>query len=195
MHAEVFVRFKDEIRAERLVASLPPGSNPADVLKATSLRDRQEVLTAAVYARSEPTFAYIILATDPRSLRVHVHGEPERGGLGELVRQAELLAEALIDLGRSRGAQLASASITLHATNFFITTGRRWSVGERLMKRFVDTIFGDVVVGLFTGVLTGLLTRQWDAATVVGLASVLCLLAWIAIEIGGEADAYHYDHP
>jgi hypothetical protein len=124
-----------------------------------------------------------------------VHGEPERGGLRELVRQSELLAEALVDLGRSRGAHLASASITLHASDFLITTGRRWSAGERLMNRFVDTIFGDVVVGLFTGVLTGLLTRQWDAAMVVGFASVLCLLAWVAIEIGGKSYAYDYDDP
>jgi hypothetical protein len=195
MHAEVFVRFREEIRLERLVASLPTGSDPAEVLEATSLRHRREVLAAAVYARVEPTFTYIILATDPRSLRVHVHGEPERGGLRELVRQSELLAEALVDLGRSRGAHLGSASITLHASDFLITTGRRWSAGERLMKRFVDTIFGDVVVGLFTGVLTGLLTRQWNAAMVVGLASVLCLLAWIAIEIGGKAYAYEYDNP
>ena len=195
MHAEVFVRFKDEIRLERLIASLPPGSHPAEVLRATSLDEHRGVLSAAVYARVEPTFAYIVFKADPRSIRVHVHGDSESCGLRELARQSERLAEALVDLGRSHGVRTARASIMLHAERYLITTGKRCSIGEQLMDRFTDTIFGDVVVGLFTCLFTGLLTNQWNAAVVAGLASVFCVLAWAAIEIGRRSDDYEYDQP
>jgi hypothetical protein len=49
------------------------------------------------------------------------------------------------------------------------------------------------VVGILTGVLTGMLTNQWGAALIVALASVLCFLAWLTIEIRGGRDEYEYE--
>jgi hypothetical protein len=67
------------------------------------------------------------------------------------------------------------------------------SPGARFVRRFSETIFGDVVVGALTAVLTGVLTGQWIAALVVGAASVLCFLMWMGIEISGGRRAYAYE--
>lgn len=192
MHAEVFVRFNDEIRAERLVATLPPGSPPAEVLAGTTLRTNLDVLPLVVYARKEAAFTYVVIWEDARSLSLHVESRGDRPAFRDLVRKAERLADAFIRLGASHGASLRQATITLNAGEIPILEGTYQPFGDRLMKRFAETIFGDVVVGLFTGVLTGVVARQWSAALIAGLAPVLCLLAWIVIQIGGDRDAYEY---
>jgi len=192
MHAEVFVRFREEIRLERLVASLPPGSAPAGALAGTSLRTNLDVLPLVVYARNEATFTYLVFWADVRSLSLHVESRGDRPAFRDLVRNAERLADAFIALGTSHGASLRQATITLNAGEIPILEGSYQPFGERLMKRFAETIFGDVVVGLFTGMLTGVVARQWSAAVIAGLAPVLCLLTWIVIQIRGDRDAYEY---
>jgi len=49
------------------------------------------------------------------------------------------------------------------------------------------------MVGLFTGLLTLFGTRQWNAAVIAALASILCFLAWLVIEISGGRDEYEYE--
>lgn len=192
MHSEVFVRFTEEIRFDRLTTGLPATSDPARVLAETYFSDDPELLTSALYARSETIFGYIVFRDDARSIRLHVEGRTVKGNLSELVRRSEHLAERFIHWGHSHGYRLDCAVINLYADDYFITAGRHRSQGERLLKRFAETIFGDVVVGLFTCVLTGVLTRQWAAGVAVGTASVFCLFAWLAIEMGGGRDEYDY---
>jgi hypothetical protein len=192
MHAEVFVRFREEIRLERLIAGLPPGSDPAVVLVSTTLRANPHVLPVILYARTEAAFTYLVSWADARSLSLHVESRGDKPPFRDLVRRAERLADAFIDLGASHGAVLHHATITLYTGEVPILEGTHQRFGERLMKRFAETIFGDVVVGIFTGLLTGVVAGQWNAALVAGLAPVLCLLAWIVIQIRGERDAYEY---
>jgi hypothetical protein len=193
MHSEVFVRFKDDLRIDRLLSGLPAGTNPALALSRTYFSTSPDVLSSVVYARAETRFVYIVFVEDERSVRVHVEGRASKGNLRELVRQSERLADRFVAAGRSFGVQVDSAAITLYADDYLITVGTRAALGHKLLKRFAETIFGDVVVGSMTGVLTGLLTGQWDAALVVGLASVLCLAAWLTIEIAGGRNAYEYE--
>jgi hypothetical protein len=193
MHSEVFVRFRDDLRIDRLLSGLPAGTTPALALSRTYFSTSPDVLSSVVYARAETRFVYIVFAEDERSVRVHVEGRASKGNLRELVRQSERLADRFVATGRSFGVQVDSAAITLYADDYLITVGMRAALGRKLLKRFAETIFGDVVVGSMTGVLTGLLTGQWDAALVVGLASVLCLAAWLTIEIAGGRDAYEYE--
>lgn len=192
MHSEVFVRFTEEVRFDHLTTGLPTASDPARVLAETYFRGRPELLSSAVYARLETIFGYIVFRDDGRSIRLHVEGRTNKGDLNDLVRRSEHLAEQFINWGRSYGYRLDCAMISLYADDYLITAGRHRTSGERLLKRFAETIFGDVVVGLFTCVLTGLLTRQWAAGVAVGTASVFCLFAWLAIEIGGGRDEYDY---
>jgi hypothetical protein len=193
MHSEVFVRFADDVRFDRLTGGLPTGADPALVLSQTYFSNSPDVLPSVVYARTETTFVYLVFKDDERSLRVHVEGRASKGDLGELVRKSELLAKRFITTGRSHGYSLDCARISLYSDAYLITVGTRRGFGERLLKRFSETIFGDVVVGVFAGLLTGLLTKQWGAALIVALASVLCFLAWLVIEIRGGRDEYEYE--
>lgn len=193
MHSEVFVRFADDIRFDRLLGGLPTSSDPALVLSRTYFSTSPDLLSSVVYARAEASFVYIVFGEDERSIHVHVEGRASKGNLRELVRQSERLADRFVAAGHSYGIQVDSATITLYADDYLITVGTRAALGRKLFKRFAETIFGDVVVGSMTGVLTGFLTGQWDAALVVGLASVLCLAAWLTIEIAGGRDAYEYE--
>jgi hypothetical protein len=193
MHAQIFVRFTEEIRVARLAEGLPPTSDAAEVLARTYLRANLDLLPVTVYARTEAAFAYLVFWADARSLLLHVECRAATATLRDLVRRSERIADAFIALGQSHGARLHEAAIALYSEDVLIVEGRRHSIGDRLMNRFAETIFGDVVVGLFTCVLTGLVTRVWNAALVAGLASVLCFLAWVVIQIRGEPDAYEYD--
>lgn len=193
MHSEVFVRFADEIRVDHLTNGLPAASDAWEVLKETYFRMYPEILSSAVYARSEAKFGYIIFKDDGRSIHLYVEGRTNTGNLKDLVRRSEQLAEGFISAGLAHGYRLDCALISLYADNCLITTGRHRTFRQRLLNRFADTIFGDVMVGLFTCVLTGLLTRQWPAAVVVGTASVCCFFAWLAIEIQGGQGEYEYD--
>ena len=193
MHSEVFVCFKDDIRFDRLLGGLPASSDPALVLSRTYFSTSPDVLSSVVYARAETSFVYVVFGEDERSIRAHVKGRASKGNLRELVRKSERLAERFVAAGRNYGIQVDSAAISLYADDYLITVGMRAGLGRKLFKRFAETIFGDVVVGSMTGLLTGILTRQWDAALVVGLASVLCLAAWLVIEIAGGGNAYQYE--
>lgn len=192
MHSEVFVRFTDEIRIEHLTSGLPAASDARGVLAETSLHSGSEAYGSPVYARSEPNFGYLVWVDDSRSVRMHVEGRSNKGDLRSLVRRSEQLAVWFIQRGQSHGNQLDCALISLYADEFPITAGGYATFGQRLIKRFADTIFGDVMVGLFTCILTGALTRQWEAAVIAGLASLLCFFTWLLIEIGGERDAFEY---
>jgi hypothetical protein len=191
MHSEVFVRFKDEIRVEHLMSELPAASDAGAVLAETHFRMYPEIISSAVYARSEAKYGYIVFTDDGRSIRLYAEGRANKGNLKDLMRRSEQLADSFIRAGRAYGYRLDCALISLYADDYFITAGYHRTFGQRLLTRFADTIFGDVVVGLFTCVLTGLLIRQWAAGVVAGTASVLCFLAWLAIEIGGQ-DEYEY---
>jgi hypothetical protein len=192
MHSEVFVRFAEEIRFDQLTSGLPAPSDARRVLAETYFNGCSEALSSAVYARSETTFGYIVFRDDGRSIRLHVEGRTNKGDLGDLVRRSEQLGDRFIQWGKSHGHRLDAVLISLYADDYPISVGRYRTFGERLIKRFADTIFGDVVVGLFTCVLTGVLTRQWGAAVIVGSSSILCFLTWLLIEIRGESDAYEY---
>ena len=193
MHSEVFVRFADDVRFDRLTGGLPTGADPAVVLSQTYFGNSPDVLPSVIYARTETAFVYIVFKDDDRSLRVHVEGRASKGDLGELVRKSELLAERFITIGQSHGFRLDCAVISLYSDDYLITVGIRAVFGKRLLKRFAETIFGDVVVGVFAGLLTGILTKQWSAALIVALASVFCFLAWLMIEVRGGRNEYEYE--
>jgi hypothetical protein len=192
MHAEVAIRFADEIRVEWLTNGLPAASDPQSVLSLTYFRYSVDLLSSVVYARRETSFVYLVFKDDGRSIRVLVEGRVTKGDLRQLVRQSEHVSNTFVRAGESHGCTLESATIYLHANEDLITTGVRRGFGERLLGRFAETIFGDVMVGLFTGLLTGVITREWLAASVAAVASVLCFFAWLAIEIRGGRDAYEY---
>jgi hypothetical protein len=192
MHSEVFVRFADDIRLDHLTSGLPEGANQKRVLSQTFFSNSPDVLPSVIYAQSETAFVYLVFKEDERSVRMHVEGRASKGDLGELVRKSERLAEGFIRSGQSFGYGVDSATISLYADDYLITVGTRRTFGARLLKRFAETIFGDVMVGIFTGVLTGLITQQWGAALIVVPASVLCFLAWLTIQIRGGRDEYEW---
>jgi hypothetical protein len=193
MHSEVFVRFSDDVRFDRLTGGLPEGADPALVLSQTYYSNSLDALPSVIYARTEFAFVYMVFKDDERSLRVHVEGRASKGELKVLVKKSKLLAERFISTGRSHGYRLDCALISLYSGDYLITVGTHARFGERLLKRFAESIFGDVVVGVLLGLLTGILTKQWDAALIVGLASVSCFLAWLMIEIRGGRDEYTFE--
>ena len=67
MHSEVFVRFADDIRFDRLTSGLPTGANSGLVLSRTYFGNSPEVLSSVIYAQSEPSFVYMVFREDERS--------------------------------------------------------------------------------------------------------------------------------
>ncbi|HEU4451710.1 MAG TPA: hypothetical protein VFR81_01585 [Longimicrobium sp.] len=192
MHSELFLRFRDDVVVERLTAGMAKSADAAAVLTETYLRPSADLLACAVYARVEPVVMYVVFRDDPNTLRVHVEGCATKGHLGELVQRTERLSERLITSARRSGYRLSSATISLYADEHVITIGERHTFGKRLLNRFSETIFGDVVVGFLTFLLAGMLTHKWKESAVVGAASVLCFLAWLTIEIRRSGDGYEY---
>jgi len=122
MHAEVFVRFAEDLRFDLLTAGLPPGSDPAQVLADMDVQPIPDVLATAVYARADTSFGYIVFKEDGRSIRLHVEGRVDKDNLRDLVQRSERVAERFINLGRSHGRGLDCAEITLYASHATITT-------------------------------------------------------------------------
>jgi hypothetical protein len=151
-----------------------------------------DLLASSVYSCVEPAVVYVMFRDDPNSLRIHVEGRASKGHLGELVNRSERIAERLIASARKCGYRLDSVTISLYANDDLITLGKRHTFGRRLLSRFSDTIFGDVVIGFLTFLLAGVLTQKWRESAVVGAASILCLVAWLAIEIKRGSDAFDY---
>lgn len=177
---------------ERLTAGMAKSADSAAVLARTYLGPSPDLLTCAVYACVEPVVMYVVFRDDPNTLRVHVEGCAAKGHLGELVQKTERLSERLITSAQRSGYRLSSATISLYADEHVITSGERHTFRRRLLGRFSETIFGDVVVGFLTFLLAGMLTQKWKESAVVGAASVVCFLAWLTIEIRRVGDGYEY---
>jgi len=192
MHAEVPIRFADNLRVEWLTNGLPAASDPYAVLSLTYFRNSADLLSSAIYARLETTFVYLVFKDDGRTIRVLAEGRVSRGDLRQLIQKTEHVADIFVRAGESHGCALESATIYLNAGEDLITTGCRRRLGERLLRRFTETIFGDVMVGLFTGILTGVITGEWLAGLVAAVASVLCFLVWLLFEFRGGLDVYAY---
>jgi hypothetical protein len=193
MHAEIYLRFADEVAIGKLTPALPPGVGAGSVFAETYLARSADLLPAVRYAYAGTTFVYLVFTEDARSLRIHVEARQAKGALRELVRYAERVSGSFIGSARSRGIGISSAQISLYANDDRITVGQLRGFGDRFLHRFTDTIFGDVVVGILTGLLTGLMTHEWYAALVVGGASVLCFVTWLLIELRGGRDAFEYE--
>lgn len=174
------------------MAGMPTTMDVAAVLAGTSFDPPPDMLASVVYSCVEPVVVYVVFRDDPNTLRVYVEGRMSKSHLGELVHRSERISERFIALARKCGYRLESATISLHAGDALITIGERHTFRRRLLNRFSETIFGDVVVGFLTFLLAGMLTEKWKESAVVGAASVLCFLAWLAIEIRRESDGYEY---
>lgn len=188
----MFVRFSESLRPDRLTAEMPPGVPAAHALAETWFATDAELVASIIHAFQEPSFVYLLFDDGSRSIRVHVEGRASKGDIGDLVRMSKRIAERLDRCARDLGTRTDRVTISLYAENDFISAGVRRSFGERLGRRFSDSIFGDVVIGFLTFVLSGILTGQWSDAVVVGLASVLCLVAWLALQVKGESDEYEW---
>ena len=191
-HSELLLRFRDDVVVERLTAGMAKSADSAAVLAETYLGPSADLLACAVYACVEPVVMYVVFRDDPNTIRVHVEGCAAKGHLRDLVQRTERLSERLIMSARRSGYRLSSATISLYAEEHAITYGERYAVGSRLLRRFSETIFGDVVIGFLTFLLAGMLTHKWKESAIVGVASVLCFLAWLTIEIRRGGDGYEY---
>lgn len=123
---------------------------------------------------------YVVFRDDPNTLRVYIERRSP-GHFGEFMRMTERISERLIALARRSGYRLESATVSLYSNTDslysntdFITSGERHTFRKRLLGRFSETIFGDVVVGFLTFLLAGALTQKWMESAAVGVASVLC---------------------
>ena len=192
MHSDVFVRFTDPIRPDRLAAELPPGVHPAHALRETSLC-RPELMSSVLHAVLESAFVYLIFKEDSRSVRVHVEARGARRHIRELIRKSKRIADSLVTMGRDLGIRLEQVAISLYEGDDFLASAARRSAGDHFRRRFVDTIFGDVMVGFFTFVCAGTVTGQWREGLVVGFASALCFVTWLAIEAHGRSNAYEWE--
>jgi hypothetical protein len=193
MHSEVSIRFVEEIQFDWLVSGLPASSDPALVLAKTHFSNSPDVLSSVLYARLETTFAYLLFRDDARSVRIHVEGRESKGDLRHLVQKSEHLADRFVRAGRVHGARDDEVLINLYAGDHLITCGARRSWSERLLQRFADTIFRDVMVGMMTGLLTLLGTQDWTAGVIASVAAIFSFLLWLAIEIRGGRDEYAYE--
>lgn len=192
MHSELFLRFRDDIVVERLTAGMAKSANHSAVLSETYLKPNADILASAVYSCVEPVVMFVVFRDDPTTLRVHVEGRVAKHNLRELVQRTERLSERLVAAARRNGYRLGSATINLYAEEHLIIIGERHAFRSRLLARFAETIFGDVVIGFLTFLLAGMLTHKWKESAVVGTASVLCFLAWLTIEIRRGKDGYEY---
>jgi hypothetical protein len=145
-----------------------------------------------VHARIEVASVYVLFMDDRRSVRIYVEGRAYAGDLRQLARRSEQLCDTFIRAGEVHGVEPRRASINLYAGESLVTCAVRRRFGERLLMRFGETVLGDVMVGVFTGVLTMSITGDGRAALVAGLASILCFVVWLAIEIRRGGDAYEY---
>jgi hypothetical protein len=193
MHSEVSIRFAEEIQSDWLVAGLSPGSDPALVLSKTFYRDTPDVLSSVIYGRLETAFVYLLFRDDGRSVRLHVEGRQAKGDLRLLVQKSESLAERFVSAARSHGVRDKGIQINLLADDDLITCGTRRSRWERLLQRFAETIFRDVVVGIMTGLLTLIGTQDWRAGVIALVAAIVSFLLWLAVEIRGGRDEYAYE--
>jgi hypothetical protein len=192
VHSELFLRFRDDVVVERLTAGMPKSADGTAVLATTQLGGTADLLASAVYSCVEPVVVYVVFRDDPNTLRVHIERRSP-GHFGEFVRKTERISERLIALARRSGYRLESATVSLYSNTDFITSGERHTFRKRLLGRFSETIFGDVVVGFLTFLLAGALTQKWMESAVVGVASVLCFVAWLVIEIRRQDDGYEYE--
>jgi hypothetical protein len=175
-----------------MTVGMPPAAEAARVLRETYFSDSPDVLSAVVYAHTETSCVYIVFRDAPNALRIHVERRTGKGEISNLARKSEEIARRFIDSADKSRYRLDVATIRLYAGDDLITSGTRCTFGSRLAQRFRDTIFGDVVIGVFTAILTFVLTDEWTTASIIGLAAVLCFLSWVAFEAQSSFEEYDY---
>jgi hypothetical protein len=192
MHSEIVLRFGKDVQFALLSAGMPPTSPHQVVLQDTYFKNNPDVLAGVEYSRKESMAVYMVFRDSLNSIRIHVEGRSAKGNLSHLVTKSEEIAQRFIDAGRRSGYDVMTVTITLFADDFLITVGERSSFWKQIGTRLADTIFGDVVIGFLTFVLTGALTGRWREALVVGAASVLCFVLWLAIQVRARNANYEY---
>lgn len=192
MHAEVLILFAADLREGWVTTGLPPSSEVQTALALTRLEGSADLVSAVVHARIEITSVYVLFMDDRRSVRIYVEGRAYAGDLRQLARRSEQLCDTFIRAGEAHGVGARRASINLYAGEALVTCAVRRGFGERWLTRFGETVLGDVMMGVFTGVLTVSITGDRQAAMVAALASVLCFAVWLAVEIRRGGDAYEY---
>jgi hypothetical protein len=192
MHSEIVLRFRKDVQFGLLSAGMPLSAAHASVLQDTYFKNSPDVLAGVEYSQKEPTSVYMVFRDNLNSIRIHVEGRSAKGDLSHLIAKSEEIAQRFIDAGKRCGYQVETATISLFADDFLITVGERTSFWTQIGTRLADTIFGDVVIGFLTFVLTGALTGRWREALVVGIASVLCFVLWLAIQVRARNGSYEY---
>lgn len=193
MYSEVFLRFRREVRFERLMTGMPVSARPADVLSRTALRRNSDLASLVAHAGTEANLIYLVFRDAPDELRFHIEARSRLGSVRVLADCSERVTNRFVAAAGRQGNPLERAEIGIYADGVLVASGARVRFGVRLVERFADTIFGDVVVGVWVALLTGLLTRQWWDAGIVGGSAVLCLLCWLLIELErGGRRGYDY---
>lgn len=192
MHSEIVLRFRKDVQFALLSAGMPPTARHEVVLRDTYFKNSPDVLAGVEYSQKETTCLFMVFRDNLNFLRIHVESSSSGGSLSHLVAKSEEIAQRFIDAGDRSRCPLGTGTISLFVGDILITVGERTTFWRQIGMRIADTIFGDVVIGFLTFVLTGALTGRWREALVVGAASVLCFVLWLAIEVQSRSGRYEY---
>lgn len=126
---------------------------------------------------------YLLLKQGSQSLELHLECVLARGSVAELKRQLEHILQSVIDASTQSSQKPDTIGIAIYAEGSNrITEGRFEKFGEIMLRRFRETIIGDVlltVVPAAVGINYGLDIKQ--AFIAIGSA-VLAVVIWFSIE-------------
>jgi hypothetical protein len=193
MHSEIYLHFTDEVTIPRLIAGMPESADHAQAHSQTYFRDDLDLLIAIVYAHSEASSIYLVFQDDEYSLRIHVESRQDRGNLKRLVSKSEEVAQRFRDVAKRANYKIDDLKISLFADEYLITTGVHRPFWSTLWYRFTETIFSDIIIGISTCLLTGILTGKWIEGAVAGGAAIICLLGWLIIQTRRKIQSYDYE--
>lgn len=193
MHTEVCLRFRSDVSLARLTAGM--GLSPASMrlLRAMPMPFDGQRLPAGALLGMETRFVYLVLRESPHTLRLIVVPRTPLAAATPLVRKTQEIIQRFLDSAEANRLRRRTIALDLHAEDALVAVGRQRDFASHLRQRFVDTAFGDVMMGFLTFLLTGVLTDEWTQAAVVGVAAVAFFLAWLGVEAASARGEYEFD--
>lgn len=193
MYAEITIHFADAINRDRLFQGMPVPDNPATVLDQTVFRTTPDFAAGAIYSRRMPSTVFLVFQLGADSLNVHLENTVDRGSIAKLKGAAEDIVRTMSAAGKRAQCTCDDAVIRVHAEDNLMQEGRRPSARDVLVKRFRETVVGDVLVGAATAITGLVLGVEVKNSIITGIAVIVALVVWLLIEVVAGVKRYEYD--
>jgi hypothetical protein len=184
MYALANLHFPRPVDTTRLIAALAPATPLPVAIAQTVFASDPANAANGFYAQPNRMAVYLLLKHGDQSLELHLECVLARGSVAELKRQLEHVLQSVIDAGVQSSQKPDTIGIAIYAEESNrITEGRFEPFGEIMLRRFRETIIGDVllaVVPAAVGLVYGVMDLKL-ALVAVGSAALAGLI-WFSIE-------------